>query len=80
LFYGRRKTKEEEILRSLKILEELFPEIKIEYFPRQGQFGPQMVETLSQELKVPKNYMFIGAPEAKHKFSLEDLGGVRVIF
>ena len=80
LFKEDHPEESEEILRSLKILEELFPEIKIEYFPRQGQFGPQIVETLSQELKVPKNYMFIGAPEAKHKFSLEDLGGVRVIF
>jgi amino acid transporter len=71
---------EEEIQRSLKILEELYPDLKIEYFPRQGQFGPKMVDTISMELKVPKNYMFIGAPEAKHQFSLEDLGGVRVIF
>ena len=71
---------EEEILRSLKIMEELHPGSKIEYLPRQGQFGPEMVDTLSQELKVPKNYMFIGAPEDKHQFSLEDLGGVRVIF
>jgi len=80
LYKEHNSEEEEEILRSLKILEELFPEMKIDYFPRQGQFGPEMVETLSQELKVPKNYMFIGAPEAKHKFSLEDLGGVRVIF
>lgn len=80
LYKEHNSADEEEILRSLKILEELFPEIKVEYYPRQGQFGPEMVETLSLELKVPKNYMFIGAPEAKHKFSLEDLGGVRVIF
>jgi len=80
LYKEHNSEEEEEILRSLKILGELFPEIKIEYYPHQGQFGPEMVEALSQELKVPKNYMFIGAPEAKHKFSLEDLGGVRVIF
>jgi len=80
LYKEHNSVDEEEILRSLKILEELYPDLKIEYLPRQGQFGPHMVETLSQELKVPKNYMFIGAPEDKHKFSLEDLGGVRVIF
>jgi len=25
-------------------------------------------------------YMFIGAPEEKHSFTIQDLGGVRVIF
>jgi amino acid transporter len=80
LYKDHNSEEEEEILRSLKILEELYPDLKIEYLPRQGQFGPHIVETLSRELSVPKNYMFIGAPEAKHKFSLEDLGGVRVIF
>ena len=71
---------EEEIKASLKIMEELHTKYKIEYVPRVGKFGPEMVETLSRELKVPKNNMFIGAPEAKHKFSLEDFGGGRVIF
>jgi amino acid transporter len=80
LYKEHNPEEEEEILRSLKILEELYPDLKTEYISRHGFFGPKMVEALSQELKVPKNYMFIGAPEAKHHFSLEDLGGVRVIF
>jgi len=71
---------EEEIGESLKVMEALHPNLKIEYLPREGKFGPEMVESLSKELRVPKNNMFIGAPEAKHKFSLEDFGGVRVIF
>ena len=80
LYREQNPEEQEEIQKSLKVMEELFPDLKIEYLPREGQFGPQMIETLSQELKVPKNNMFIGAPEAKHRFSLEDLGGVRVIF
>ncbi|MDD2900999.1 MAG: APC family permease [Syntrophales bacterium] len=80
LYREHNPAEQEEIIKSLKIMEELFPDLKIEYLPREGQFGPKMVETLSRELKVPKNNMFIGAPEAKHRFSLEDLGGVRVIF
>ena len=65
---------------SLNVMEALHPNLKITYLPRVGKFGPEMVESLSKELRVPKNNMFIGAPEAKHKFSLEDFGGVRVIF
>ncbi len=71
---------EEEMRQHLKVMEELYPGIKIEYLPRQGHFGPAMVETISQELGVPRNHIFIGAPEEKHRFSIEDLGGVRVIF
>jgi len=80
LYKEQNPQEEEEIIHSLKIMQELYPEFKIEVMERQGYFGPRIVETLSQELKVPKNNMFIGAPEAKHHFSLEDLGGVRVIF
>jgi hypothetical protein len=35
---------------------------------------------VSKEFGVPKNNIFIGAPEEKHSFSIQDLGGVRVIF
>jgi len=71
---------EEQIQKSLVVVRELYPDFKIEFISRQGQFNPQTVEEISQELGVPKNNIFIGAPEQKHVFSVEDLGGVRVIF
>jgi hypothetical protein len=71
---------EDEIKKSLKIIEELHPEIKISFLSREGHFGPKTVEAISQELQVPTNNIFIGAPEEKHRFSVEELGGVRVIF
>lgn len=71
---------EEEITKNLAIMAELFPDLKIQYLPWEGTFGPQAIEDVSRELKVPKNNIFIGAPEQKHRFSVEDLGGVRVIF
>ncbi len=71
---------EDEIRESLAIMEELHPGFKIDFLSRHGSFGPDAVEEISQELKVPKNNIFIGAPEEKHRFSVEDLGGVRVIF
>lgn len=69
-----------EIEESLAVMRELYPDLTIELISRPGQFNAETVEELSRELDVPKNYMFIGAPEAKHSFSIQDLGGVRVIF
>ncbi|MEW6386265.1 MAG: APC family permease [Thermodesulfobacteriota bacterium] len=71
---------EEELENSLNIIRELYPDLKIDYLSRQGHFSPVMVNDISKELGVPKNNIFIGAPEEKHRFSVEDLGGVRVIF
>ncbi|MGQ9688372.1 MAG: APC family permease [Desulfobaccales bacterium] len=79
--YGTLNEAEEaEMKQSLKIMEELYPDLQISYLSRQGHFGPAMVDSIAKELNVPKNNIFIGAPEEKHRFSLEDLGGVRVIF
>jgi amino acid transporter len=80
LYAGFKQEDEDEILESLHIMEELHPGLKIDYIAKHGQFGPVAVEEISQELNVPKNNIFIGAPEEKHRFSVEDLGGVRVIF
>jgi hypothetical protein len=35
---------------------------------------------VSREYDVAVNNIFIGAPEEKHNFSIQELGGVRVIF
>jgi len=65
---------------ALHALEQIFPALNVEFVVRQGRFGPDTVDTLSQEYGVLKNKMFIGAPEDKHHFSLEQLGDVRIIF
>ncbi len=44
------------------------------------QYSREKWEQFWKEKLGIKNNMFIGAPEAKHSFSLQDLGGVRVIF
>ncbi|MBW2580147.1 MAG: APC family permease [Deltaproteobacteria bacterium] len=71
---------EEEIKHSLEALEEIFPMLKVKFVAREGKFGPEIIEAVSKEFGVPANNIFIGAPEDKHAFSIQDLGGVRVIF
>ena len=71
---------EQEIKQSLEALEEIFPMLKVRLEAREGKFGPEIIEAVSKEFGVPTNNIFIGAPEEKHSFSIQDLGGVRVIF
>ncbi|MBU0987606.1 MAG: hypothetical protein KKH68_10175, partial [Proteobacteria bacterium] len=71
---------EDSLKESLKALGEIFPALKIELVVRQGKFGPEIIDAVSKEFGVPANNIFIGAPEEKHTFSVQDLGGVRVIF
>jgi len=74
------QNQEEAIKESLKVMEQIFPMLKVQLVARQDRFGPEVIEAVSQEFGVPKNNIFIGAPEEKHHFSIQDLGGVRVIF
>jgi amino acid transporter len=71
---------EANLQKNLEVIRELYPNIKIRYRTLYGTFGPYAVSALSQELKVPPNFMFIGSVTEKQSFSLQDLGGVRVIF
>ncbi len=68
------------IHKNLGVIRELYPEMRIEYQARKGRFNPGSVENLSQELEVSKNFMFMGSLTEKQLFSVQDLGGVRVIF
>ena len=72
--------KEKYLAESLKTLHEIFPLLKTQLVSREGKFGADMINAVSKEFGVPVNNIFIGAPEEKHSFSIQDLGGVRVIF
>jgi len=68
------------IHRNLGIIRELHPDLKIEYQARKGQFTPEAVDALSLELDIPKNMMFMGSLTHTQTFSVQDLGGVRIIW
>jgi hypothetical protein len=63
----------------LRTLDEIFPEIRIDFIAVKGRFSPDLIGKLSQRLKVPRNYMFIGCPGDRFPHNLADLGGVRLI-
>ncbi len=80
LYRSPEEDQTEMIKEALKPLRQIFPSLKIEFISRQAKFGPEIIDSLSRELGIPKNNIFIGAPEQKHSFSVQDLGGVRIIF
>ncbi len=80
LYRSESENQETEIKEALKALNQIFPELEVELVVRQGAFSPGTIDQLSKEFQIPKNNIFIGAPEEKHPFSVQDLGGVRIIF
>lgn len=65
--------------RDIEVLDRAYPDIDIDFIEIEGQFGPAMIERLSKEWDVPKNFMFIGAPGNKFPYHVSELGGVRLI-
>ena len=67
------------IKRDVEVLDRAYPDIKIHFMVLHGEFGPQLIQKLSQEWKIPPNFMFIGSPGDRFPFRVADLGGVRLI-
>ena len=61
------------------MIDRLYPKLRIDFVAIKGTFTPEMIETISEEMKIPKNNMFIGTPGDKFPHRVESLGGVRLI-
>ncbi len=80
LFSDPSQSEEQSLRQNLKIMQEIFSDLKIELIVREARFTPEVIDAISEEFGVAKNNILVGAPEKKHDFSIQDLGGVRVIF
>lgn len=69
----------EQFLKDFDVLDRAYPYIKMEYITLIDSFGPDLIERLSNEWKIPKNFMFISSPGEKFSYRVEELGGVRLI-
>ncbi|CAN5480940.1 hypothetical protein BH10BAC3_BH10BAC3_15220 [soil metagenome] len=69
----------EQFLKDFEVLDRAYPYIKMEYITIAGSFGPDLIERLSNEWNIPKNFMFISSPGEKFSYRVEELGGVRLI-
>ena len=68
-----------DLAQELEFLDQAYPEIDIEFVQLEGQFGPQLIQELSERWSIPKNLMFIGSPGGRLPYELGELGGVRLI-
>ncbi|MGB5694467.1 MAG: APC family permease [Polyangiales bacterium] len=68
-----------ELAEQLKMIDRLYPELRVDFVAVKGEFTPQLIEAISRRLNIPKNYMFIGTPGDHFPHRIEDLGGVRLV-
>jgi len=69
----------EKLRKDVAFLDEEYPQIDIEFVVIKGDFGPKLIDQLSEEWDIPANFMFIGSPSGRMPHSLAELGGVRVV-
>ena len=69
----------EGLKRDIEVLNRAYPDIRIEFVEEPGKFGPQKIQELSERWGIPVNFMFIGAPSEKFRYTLQQLGEVRLI-
>ncbi len=69
----------DQLAQDIEVLDREYPEIDIEFITMEGNFGPELIKELSEEWKIPINFMFIGSPGDHFPYRVEDLGGVRLI-
>jgi hypothetical protein len=68
-----------DLAEDLAFLDEVYPEINVDFVAVRGVFGPELIERVSREWRIPKNYMFIGSPAGRFPYRISELGGVRLI-
>jgi len=67
------------LVECVQILDCVYPRIRIDCVLVRGEFGPAIVQHISERVQVPVNCMFINCPKTTFKHSLDRMGGVRVI-
>ncbi|MBC6990765.1 APC family permease [Hymenobacter sp. BT491] len=69
----------EELLTDIDVLDRAYDQIEVEFVSLNGEFGPELINKLSYEWQIPKNFMFIGSPGDRFPYQISELGGVRLI-
>lgn len=69
----------ENLKKDIKVLDRAYPDIRIEFVEEIGKFGPNKIKELSERWNIPVNFMFIGAPGENFRYTIQQLGEVRLI-
>lgn len=68
----------ERLKSDIEVLDRAYPQMNVEFIQKKGVFSPELIEELSVEYDIPKNFMFIGSPGDKFPYRIEQMG-VRII-
>ncbi|SET79325.1 APC family permease [Hymenobacter actinosclerus] len=68
-----------ELLKDIEVLDRAYDQIRVDFVAMPGHFGPELIDRLSREWNIPKNFMFIGSPGDRFPYQISELGGVRLI-
>ncbi|GAA4368333.1 hypothetical protein GCM10023185_41000 [Hymenobacter saemangeumensis] len=69
----------EDLLNDIRVLDRAYEQVVVDFVTMDGKFGPELIDRLSQEWNIPKNFMFIGSPGDRFPYQISELGGVRLI-
>lgn len=75
----KNKEPDPKFLSDFDTLDRAYPEVDMEYITMVGEFTPELVDKLSKEWNIPKNFMFISSPGERFSYRVDELGGVRLI-
>jgi amino acid transporter len=69
----------QELITDIRVLDRAYEEIVVDFVTMRDTFGPDLIDRLSKEWQIPKNFMFIGSPGDHFPYQISELGGVRLI-
>jgi amino acid transporter len=69
----------ESLAHALKMLDRMYPKMRLDLILVEGAFTPQTIEYLSKQLSIPTNFMFISCPGDRFPYNLNEMGGIRLI-
>ncbi len=71
-----------ELVKTIPILQKsgVCPQLNIQTVYRHEKFGPEVVDSVAHDYKIPKNKVLLGSIRDEHTFSYEEFDGARIIF
>jgi len=69
----------DDLLSDIIVLDRAYEQIEVDVVIMTAQLGPDLVNNLSKQWNIPKNFMFIGSTGDWAPYHISELGGVRLI-
>jgi hypothetical protein len=64
---------------SIDIIRREFPFLTIHFTPLHGEFSPEALLQLEEEYMIPRNFMFVGCPSGRSRWTYDQMPGMRIV-